>query len=327
MGVKFKDIIETEKINFKDLDSRIIAIDAFNIIYQFLSGIRQQNGQPLMDSDGNVTSHLSGLLYRNSSIIDKGIKLVYVFDGESSIHKQKTILKRREIRNESEKKWKAALDSGDDEEARKYAIRSSKMTPYIIESSKKLLNLMGIPYVQASGEGEAQASYMVQKGDAWAVGSQDYDCLLFGADKIVRNLTLTSKIGDLELLKLKDVLNKLDLTREDLVNIALLVGTDFNEGKKGIGAKTGLKLLKDNKIDKAIEELNNESDEDLDEIKNIFLNPDVNTDYKIKWKNPNEDGLVEFLSNQHGFSKERVVNASRKLKKLNNSQKSLEAWF
>lgn len=327
MGVKFKDIVQSERINFKDLEGRTVAIDAFNIIYQFLSGIRQDNGQPLMDSEGNVTSHLSGLLYRNSSLIEKGIKPIYVFDGESSILKQKTIAKRREIKEESEKKWKEALEKGDDVTARKYAIRTSKMTPYIIESSKNLLDLMGIPHIQAAGEGEAQASYMVQKGDAWAVASQDYDCLLFGADKIVRNLTLTSKIGEIELLKSRIVLKQLDMSREDLINIAILVGTDFNDGMRGIGAKTGLKLFKKDKIDETLEKLAEESGDDIDAIKNIFLNPAINTDYEIKWKNPDTDGLIKLLCGKHGFSRERVLNTSNKLKKLNNSQKSLEDWF
>ncbi|MCC7553712.1 MAG: flap endonuclease-1 [Methanobacteriaceae archaeon] len=327
MGVKFKDIVESDKINFKDLEGTTIAIDAYNIIYQFLSSIRQQNGQPLMDLEGNITSHLSGILYRNSSIIDKGIKLIYVFDGESHVYKQKTISKRQEIRSESEKKWKDALESGDDDLARKFAIRSSKISPYILDSSKRLLDLMGIPYIQAKGEGEAQASYLVQKGDAWGVGSQDYDCLLFGADQIVRNLTLTNNIGELELLKLRNVLKKLEITREDLINIAILVGTDFNEGVKGIGAKKGLKLLKDNKIQKAIDEYEKKSDEDIESVKNIFLNPYINKDYKIKWKKVDKDGILEFLCEQHGFSKERVINASNKLKKLNNTQKSLEDWF
>ncbi|MDL2271261.1 flap endonuclease-1, partial [Methanobrevibacter sp. OttesenSCG-928-I08] len=300
MGVKFKDIVEPEKINFKDLEGRIVAIDAYNTIYQFLSGIRQHDGQPLMDANGNITSHLSGLLYRNSTIIEKGIKPIYVFDGMSHEYKGKTIEKRQEVRKESEEKWKAALEEGDDELARKYAIRSSKMSPYIIESSKKLLDLMGIPHVQAKGEGEAQATYMVQNGDAWAVASQDYDCLLFGADRVVRNLTLSSKLGELELLNLKEILNQLKISREDLINIALLVGTDFNDGKKGIGAKTGLKLFKENKLNDAMKELEKESGEDLETLKNIFLNPDINKDYEIKWKNCDSDGMVEFLSDEHG---------------------------
>ena len=202
MGVKFKDIVSPEEINLKDLEGRTVAIDAYNTIYQFLSGIRQRDGSPLMDLNGNVTSHLSGILYRTSSIVDKGIKPIYVFDGQSSPYKAKTLEQRRAIKEEAEKQRQEAIAKGDREAARKYAIRTSRMTPYIIESSKKLLELMGVPYIQAKGEGEAQASYMVAQGDAWAVASQDYDCLLFGAPRIIRNLTLSGGFSNLEYIQL-----------------------------------------------------------------------------------------------------------------------------
>ena len=178
MGVKLKDIIEPKEITFKDLEGRSVSIDAFNTLYQFLATIRQRDGRPLTDENGNVTSHLSGILYRNSSMIEKDIKPIYVFDGQAPELKSETQAKRREVREEAEKIYKDALAKGDTEKARKFAMRSSKLSPEIIESSKKLLTLMGIPYIEAKGEGEAQAAYLVQKGDAYAVASQDYDCLL-----------------------------------------------------------------------------------------------------------------------------------------------------
>lgn len=323
MGVKLRDIIKVEKINFKDLNSRTVAIDAYNTIYQFLSSIRQRDGTPLIDSEGNTTSHLSGILYRNSAIIDKGIKPIYVFDGKPSLYKEETVAQRRKVRDSSEKKWKAALKEGDEITARKFAIRSSKMSEYIIDSSKKLLTLMGIPYVDAFGEGEAQAAYMVKNGDAWAVASQDYDCLLFGSERIVRNLTMSNNVSNLEYLELKKVLKKLEITREELVDLSLLVGTDFNHGVKGIGPKTALKIIRKNELKNAMKKI----DEDVREIRNLFLKPKINTDYKIKWNKPDKEGMIEFLCEKHEFSKDRVTNVSEKLKKLNNTQKTLEDWF
>ena len=249
MGVKFKDIVSPEEISLKDLEGRTVAIDAYNTIYQFLSGIRQRDGSPLMDQNGNVTSHLSGILYRTSSIVDKGIKPIYVFDGESHEHKAKTLEQRRAIKEEAMEKWEEAKAAGNIEDMRKFAIRTSRMSPYILESSKQLLEYMGIPYVQAVGEGEAQGAYMVNQGDAWAVASQDYDCLLFGAPRIVRNLTLSGGLSNLEYLELEKVLEELNLSREQLIDVALMVGTDFNEGIHGIGAKTGLKLIKNNTLE------------------------------------------------------------------------------
>ncbi len=327
MGVKLKDIIEPETISIKDLEGRVVSIDAFNTLYQFLSTIRQRDGRPLSDEHGNVTSHLSGILYRNSSMIEKGIKPIYIFDGQAPELKSETQAKRREVREESEKIFKEALKEGDTEKARKFAMRSSKLSPEIIESSKKLLTLMGIPYVEAKGEGEAQAAYLVSKGDAYAVASQDYDCLLFGAKRVVRNLAVSSNLGNLEYYELDKVLRKLDITREELIDMGILIGTDFSEGLKGVGAKTALKLAKKGQLKEKIAELQKESTHDLDEVRQIFLNHNVNTDYEIKWEKPKKDKLIEFMCYEHGFSEERVNKASDKLKNLSSSQGSLDAWF
>ena len=310
MGVKFKDIVSPEEISLKDLEGRTVAIDAY------------------MDQNGNVTSHLSGILYRTASIVDKGIKPIYVFDGESHEHKAKTLEQRRAIKEEAMEKWEEAKAAGNIEEARKFAIRTSRMSPYILESSKELLDYMGIPYVQAVGEGEAQGAYMVNQGDAWAVASQDYDCLLFGAPRIVRNLTLSGGLSNLEYLELEKVLEELDLSREQLIDVALMVGTDFNEGIHGIGAKTGIKLIRNNSLeDVLVQKGITDVEVEPDELRDIFLKHDVNTDYKIKFKSAKTDKLLEFMCEEHGFSESRVLNVTDKLKKLSSTQKSLEDWF
>ena len=328
MGVNFKDIASPEKIELKDIEGRTIAIDAYNTIYQFLSGIRQKDGSPLKDENGNVTSHLSGLLYRTSSIVEKGIKPIYVFDGKPSEYKAETIKKRREAKEKSEMKMKKAIAEGNDELARKYAIRTSRMSPYIVESSKELLDYMGIPWVQASREGEAQASYMVQQKDAWAVSSQDYDCLLFGAPKIIRNLTLSGCLSKLEYMELNKVLDNLKFTREQLIDLALLVGTDFNNGIHGIGIKRGIKLLNEKSLENILEDLDYKPETDIEILRNIFLNPNVNKNYKIKFKNYDNEKIIEFLCEEHGFGKDRVNNVLKnKMKNLNVSQKSLEDWL
>jgi flap endonuclease-1 len=327
MGVKFKDIINPEIINFKDLDGRVIAIDAANSIYQFLSSIRQSDGTPLMDSEGNITSHLSGILYRTSNIVEKGIKPIYVFDGEPSEFKENTVNERRKLRQNAEKEWKKALEKGDNETAIKFAKRSSRMSRYILESSKELLEIMGIPYVQSFGEGEAQASYMVKNGDAWAVASQDYDCLLFGAPRVIRNLTISGNLSDLEYLELEKVLNYLNIERKQLIDIALMTGTDFNKGIKGVGAKTGIKIVKNSSLEEYIKEKNIKLELEPDELRNIFLKPNINTNYDIKWKSADLDKILDFLCVKHGFSESRVTSAVKKMEKLSSTQKSLEEWF
>lgn len=327
MGVKLKDIVEPESISFKDLEGRVVSIDAFNTLYQFLSTIRQRDGRPLTDENGNVTSHLSGILYRNSAMVEKGIKPIYIFDGKAPELKSETQAKRREIRDEAEQIYKEALKAGDTEKARKFAMRSSKLSPEIIESSKKLLTCMGIPYVEAKGEGEAQAAYLVANGDAYAVASQDYDCLLFGAKRVVRNLAVSSNLGNLEYYQLDKVLRQLNITREELVDMGILIGTDFCDGLKGVGAKTALKLARNGQLKEKLVELQEQSSHDLDEVRDIFLKHNVNTDYKIKWEKPEKDKIIEFLCYEHGFSEDRVSKASDRLKNLSSSQGSLDAWF
>ena len=186
---------------------------------------------------------------------------------------------------------------------------------------------MGIPYIEAKGEGEAQAAYLVANGDAYAVASQDYDCLLFGAKRVVRNLAINSNAKNLEYYQLDRVLRELKITREELVDMGILIGTDFCEGMKGVGAKTALKLARNNQLKEKLAELQSQSSHNLDEVREIFLNHNVNTDYKINWGKPDKNKIIEFLCFEHGFSQERVGKASDKLKNLNSSQGSLDAWF
>lgn len=328
MGVKFRDLISPEQLKFEDLDGKTVALDAANVIYQFLSSIRQTDGTPLKDRNGRITSHFSGILYRTSALIERGIKPIYVFDGQSSILKSETQSMRREVKVESERKWKEALDEGRIEEAKKYASRSSRMSPEIVEGSKKLLKLMGIPYIQAKGEGEAQASYMVDQGDAWCVASQDYDCLLFGAPRMVKNLTISGTRANLELIELEKILGKLEISREQLVDLALLVGTDFNLGIKGIGAKKGLKLIKKyGDVYQALESMDVQMDVDPKILRDMFLSYEFVSNYQLKWQKADKNGIVAFLCREHDFSEERVLSALDKLKKMQTTQISLEQWF
>ncbi len=328
MGLKFRDIASAHEIKLNELKGKTVALDAANTIYQFLSSIRQVDGTPLMDHDGNITSHFSGILYRTSSLVDKGIKPIYVFDGKPHVLKKDTQAARREIRDEAEIRWKDALEEGRIEDARKFAVRSSRMSTGIIEGSKTLLELMGIPYIQAISEGEAQASYMVEKGDAWCVASQDYDCILFGAPRMLKNIAVRGPRSRLEIIYLNEVLEQNGLTREQLVDVAILVGTDFNTGIKGIGAKKGRNLIKKHDdVYRVLKHLKTEMDVDPQEIRDIFLDHDFIEDYDIKWNKPDKEGIIDFLCEKHDFSVDRVVGALDKLKRLNPAQKSLEQWF
>lgn len=333
MGVALRDIIAEYKtpVTWESLPG-IAAIDANNALYQFLSIIRQPDGTPLMDQRGRITSHLSGILFRVSNFMERGIKPVFVFDGKPTVLKQGTVDQRRKIRNEAGEKWKAAIEAGDEAEAYKQARSSSRVDTTIIETSKELLRLMGLPTVQAPGEGEAQAAHMVIKGDARYVVSQDYDTLLFGAPNLVRNLTVSGKrkihgrqvTVNPERLILAEVLDGLRLTREQLIEIGILVGTDFNTGVAGIGAKTGLKIVQKGEFaSKIAEKL---PDFDPAPVMDIFLHPHVTDEYTLEWNHPDVSGIKKMLCEGYDFSEERVEKAMENFC-VKAGQKTLEAWF
>lgn len=324
MGVNLKDIVSHEPLDFEDLKGKVIAIDASNSLYQFLASIRQPDGTPLMDSKKRVTSHLSGLLYRTVRLVQMGIKPVYVFDGKPSELKEKEIERRRGIKEKAQHEWKKAVEERRLDDARKYAQRTSHLTDEMKEDSKNLLQYMGIPCVQAPSEGEAQCVHLCIKGDAWAVGSQDYDSLLLGAPRLVRGLTLSGTF-ELSIVHLDKVLKELNLNREQLIDIAILVGTDFNEGVKGIGPKKALKIVREGKL----YEIKKELDFDFNVVKEIFLNPMVTDEYRVEWNPPDKASVVEILCREYDFSEDRVNKAIGNLEKSMRefSQKGLSEWL
>jgi flap endonuclease-1 len=337
MGSDIGDLFERRETELERLRGQTVAIDAYNTIYQFLSSIRQRDGTPLKDSHGRVTSHLSGLLYRTTNLAEAGLKLVFVFDGPPPDFKAATIEKRVEIRNTADRQWKEALATGS-EDAFKYAQASSRLTPDMVGDAKLLLTSMGIPVVQAASEGEAQAAYMARSGDVRLVGSQDYDSLLFGAPEVVRNLTIGGRRKlpkkniyvevKPEVIELQQNLDRLGITREQLIDIAILVGTDYDPGIRGIGAKKALQSIhRHESIEDVLAELG-ESIENLYEIKDFFLNPVVTSDYSLKWKTPDESRINELLCDEHNFSEARVTKAVERLAITADSMKqsTLDLW-
>jgi flap endonuclease-1 len=320
MGVDIGDLFKQEKVSFKDLHDRIIIIDAFNVIHQFLSSIRQRDGTPLKNSKGEITSHLIGLLHRTGNMVEARIRPVYVFDGKPHPLKAKTLEERKKRKELAEKEWREALEKGDIKKAKSKAQQTSRVTDEIIKQSKELLDALGIPYVQSPSEGESQASYMVKKGDGYAVGSQDFDCLLVGSPILIRNLTSSSrrKLPGKEAyttvnphqIRLKSNLKILGITQKQLVDMAILIGTDFNEGIKGIGPKKSLNLIKKNgNVENAIATVGGEKLPSFDEIKEIrklFLQPRVTDDYSLDWPGSDNEKVIKILCDTYQFTLERV---------------------
>ena len=343
MGVNLSSLLEPKELELRDLSNRTLAVDAHNTIYQFLSIIRQPDGTPLMDHSGNVTSQLSGLLYRNVNLMEHGIRPCYVFDGTVHELKLDTVQERRDRREAAMKEWEAALEEGDMERAYSKAMQSSRMTKDVLESSRELLKLMGLPVVEAPMEGEAQAAHMCSKGDVWAVSSQDFDSLLFGAPRLIRNINITGRRKmpgkniyrnvKVEMLELDEVLGNLEIGRKELVQMCIMMGTDFNTGISGIGPKRGLALIrKHGDIDSALKHLGMEMP-GYEEVQDIFMQGGHSDDYDLTMREVDRDGLMEFLCEKHDFSSERVSSTidklldGRKEIEKSNRQKSLDMFF
>jgi len=343
MGLQIGEIISKKEIEFKDLKGKTLAVDAFNAIYQFLTTIRQPDGTPLKDSNGNVTSHLSGLFYRNIKLILENIKLVYVFDGEAPELKEKTHENRREIKEEAKAKYEEAKDREDIDEMGKYARMDTSLDEQKIKESKELLQAMGVAVVQAPGEGEAQASYMAKKDMVFAVASQDYDCLMFKSPKLIQNLSLArtrktvSGIKEVfpQIIELKEVLKELELNQEQLICLGIICGTDYNPGGiKGLGPKKSIKIVQEFKTkEKIFDALENDEkyaklrsgsksfdseghiDFDWKEIYEEIENPNVDKDVKIDFPKLDKDKIKEILM-KHEFSEKRIDNQLDKLDEL-----------
>ena len=343
MGVQLGDLVSARKIAIEDLAGRRIAFDGHNILYQFLAIIRGRRGEPLRDREGRVTSHLSGLIYRNANLIEAGIRIAYVFDGKPHELKAKTVEKRRETRRQAQISYERAIQEGKPEEARVYGQRAVTATTSIVDDAKRLLTLMGVPWVQAPGEGEAQSAHMARKGDVWAAASQDFDSILFGASRLVRNLTITGRRKlprkslyikiEPELIDLDGVLRQLEVTREQLIDVGILVGTDYNpKVMKGIGPKTALKLVKEHgSLDAARQHIEKaEFPFPVKDIRELFLRPDVTDGYNLEWRPPDVEGIVEFLCEEHDFDEGRVAKAVGKIQRgyeRGRERTTLERWF
>jgi flap endonuclease-1 len=340
MGVDFGDSIPREKIQLEDIAGWKLAVDGYNTLYQFLAIIRGVDGGHLKDSQGRVTSHISGLFYRNVNLLELGIKLVYVFDGRPPDLKLEEIRRRSEQRREAKDQYLRALQAGDMTQARKYAEASTVLRRDMVADAKELLDAMGIPWVDAPSEGEAQASTMAIEGTVNAVASQDHDSIVFGAPVLVRNVTISGKrrlpskgimINVVpERITLSSVLASTGLTREQLVDFAILLGTDFNpDGFEGVGPATALKYLKKYGRLEGIKELQGPLEAvNYQEIRNLYLNAPANRGVKPEWGSLDREKVVSFLVREHSFSRERVDAAIARVQSAKaQPSETLEKWF
>lgn len=338
LGVLLTPIMQKKELVLDDLRGKSFAVDGFIVLYQFLALIRDRMGHPLSDPNGNVTSHLVGLAFRTTRLIsDYGIHLVFCFDGKPPKLKLAEIEKRRKARKRAEEEYQEALMKGEFQEAFSKVVMTGKLTREGLDDAKRLLDLLGIPWVQAPSEGEAQAAHMCSRGDVWASNSKDYDSLLFGVPRLVRFLSISgkewlpskgrSRRTYPELIELDKFLGHHGINREQLIDLGLLVGTDFNDGIKGVGPKTALKLVKKHgRIEDMPVEIREMMPDTIDAIRDLYLNPLVTDDYSVEKGVLDEAGLDDFLVGEKNFSTKRVQTLINRMRS-STAQKSLMDYF
>ena len=338
MGIDLSALVAPRPRSLEDFAGKVLAVDAYNALYQFLAIIRQPDGTPLMDDRGRVTSHLSGVIYRLTNYLALGVRPVFVFDGRPPRLKARTLVGRSRRRERSVREWERAVEAGDLAAARTKAMQTSRLNQEMVGQARALLDALGVPCVQAPSEGEAQAAWMAAHGLAYAAGSQDYDSLLFGAPVLVKNLALTGRrklpgkplYVDVhpEEIRLDEVLGALGVTREQLVDMGILMGTDFNEGVPGIGPKRSLALLKKNgTLAAALADIGAQI-EGAEEVRRLFLEPEVDAAVQPVWRAPDRDRVLSLLVDEHQFSRDRVLAALDKLGSAagKSAQRSLDLW-
>ena len=321
MGCNLRDLANAEDTTMDAMKGKRVGVDSFLLAFQFLTTIRDRSptgdGGPLKADNGKVVAHLMGFLSRASLMLSKGVNPVFIFDGKHPELKDDEISARRARREQAEIDWKAALDAGDFATAQKMAQRCVKYTPEMVEESIEMLSLMGIPAFRAKAEGEAQAAVMAANGQLDAVATQDWDALLYGAPIVIRNFSSdgSKRMGRIvraQRIDLALLLSEHELSRDQLIDLAIMIGTDFHPGIKGIGPKTGLKLIKEyGDIESICSAKDKDIPERLEEIREIFRNHPVVeiADSDLVQGAVDVEGLKKFLVEDRQFSQKRFDNA------------------
>ncbi|XP_037071923.1 flap endonuclease 1-like isoform X2 [Pollicipes pollicipes] len=306
-------------------------------MYQFLVAVRQE-GANLTSADGETTSHLMGMFYRTIRMVDNGIKPVYVFDGKPPEMKGGELAKRAERRETAQKALSQAEEQGNQQDIDKFSRRLVKVTKMHVDECKQLLKLMGIPYVEAPCEAEAQCAALVKAGRVYATATEDMDALTFGSSVLLRHMTFSeARKMPIKEFHLAGVLEESGLSQDEFIDLCILMGCDYCDSIRGVGPKRAIELMqKHRSIEAILQHLDRAKygvpeDWPFAEARRLFLQPDVAdcAQLELRWVEPDEDALVAFMCSDKGFSEERIRNGAKKLAKARNTttQGRLDSFF
>lgn len=329
--------IAVKESEIKHYFGRKVAIDASMCLYQFLIAVRSEGAQ-LTSVDGETTSHLMGIFYRTIRLIDNGIKPVYVFDGKPPEMKSGELSKRAERRQEAQKALDQATEAGDTAEMDKFNRRLVKVTKQHAADAKHLLTLMGVPYIEAPCEAEAQCAAMAKSGKVFAVATEDMDALTFGSSVLLRHMTFSeARKMPIQEFHLEKVLEGLKLSHEQFIDLCIMLGCDYCDSIKGIGPKRAIDLINQHKsLEKILDNIDTAkysppANWNYKEARELFLSPEIQDPDTIdlKWSDPDEEGLVKYLCGDKQFNEERVRNGAKKIMKARSgtTQGRLDSFF
>jgi len=322
----------------KNYFGRKVAIDASMSLYQFLIAVRQEGGAQLTSEDGETTSHIMGFFYRTIRMVDNGIKPVYVFDGKPPTMKAGELEKRKEKRDQAQAALDKAKEDDNVEEIDKQSRRLVKVSKEHVEDAKRLLKLMGIPFVEAPCEAEAQCAELVKGGKVYAAGTEDMDSLTFGTNILLRHLTFSeARKMPIKEFYLNKVLEGFEMNQDEFIDLCILLGCDYVDKIKGIGPKKAIELVKKYKnIETILENLDKTKYPPpenwmFQEARRLFKEPEVTpaSEVDLKWEKPDEEELVKFMCGEKGFQEERIRNGLKKLVKARSgaTQGRLDTFF
>jgi len=318
MGCNLRDLAPARPIDLSDLSGQRVAVDVFLNAYQFITSMTGEDGKPL-SYKGKPVSHLMGFLDRASIMVSEGIDPVFIFDGKPHDLKRETLDGRKERKVEAVEKWGAAVREGDMAAAKKLGPQTAEYNREMVAETKRLFDCMGLTWLEAPMEAEGASAVRCKRGEVGAVASQDWDTLLYGSPVMVRNLTAhgTRKFGRVmqaERIVLSEMLGELGITHEQLVDLGIMIGTDFHPGFKGIGPKTGLKLIREHGNLEAVAEVKgHEVPENISEIRSLFLEHPVGPDPLPESTKAVEEDMRGFLQDERGFSEQRMRRALDRL--------------